>query len=181
MKENRRKNKVNIVHKVYLIIFILYISFPILVFLFIILHIFWATTFPATPDKEKAMKLLRAMSYHELPRSSRLVYSKHYKDILSSNICFVFQYQEGYYGFSPSEYNYLNQNKNHENEDFINDFNKYIVENEGCSDFSSDLELDSNEIKLFNEYDYRYQYGRGLKIFINERDRLVMFEGYLFD
>lgn len=56
-----------------------------------------------------------------------------------------------------------------------------MVENEGCSDFSSELELDNNEIKLFNEYDYHYQYGRGLKIFINERDRLIMFEGYLFD
>ena len=179
MKENRKKTKFNIVHKVYWIIFILYISFPILVFLLIVVSIFWYPTFSASPGTRRAIKLLRAMSYHELPISSRLVYSKHYKDIPPFNICFVFKYQEGYYDFSPSEYNYLNQNKNHENEDFINDFNKYIVENEGCSIFASGF--DSNKIKLFNEYDYHYQDGRGLKIFINEKDKLIMFEGYLFD
>ena len=57
-----------------------------------------------------------------------------------------------------------------------------MVENEGCSKFAS--KLDKNELELFTEYDYRYKSigsGRGLKIFVNGKDNLIMFEGYLYD
>lgn len=54
-----------------------------------------------------------------------------------------------------------------------------MIENKGCSVYASGFS--SNKIELFNEYDYYHEYGRGLKIFINERDNLIMFEGYLDD
>ena len=122
------------------------------------------------------------MSYLDLPASSKIVYSKHYQDILSSNVCFVFKYPEGYYNVYASELNYLNQSKNYKDKDFAFDYNKNMVENEGCSKFAS--KLDKNELELFTEYDYRYKSigsGRGLKIFVNGKDNLIMFEGYLYD
>lgn len=151
-------------------------------FLFLFFYVLFKITFPSTPNKERAIELLRWMSYTDLPASSEMIYSKHYQDILSSNVCFVFEYQEGYYDVHTSKYNYLNQNKNHENKDFIYDFDKNMVENEGCSKFAS--KFGEDKAKLFMEYDYRHKpvgSGRGLKIFVNDKDNLVMFEGYLYD
>lgn len=83
------------------------VALPGLVVFLLMLYVFLATIFPSTPDKERAIELLRYMSYSsELLTSYKLVYSKHYQDILSSNSCFVFQYQERYYDIPKSNFNY---------------------------------------------------------------------------
>lgn len=161
-----------------------YVGLILVIGLPILIYILWAITFPATPNLKEAKELLAEMSYPDIYSSSsfNLIYSKHYKDLLSSNVCFVFSYPEGYYDISQARHNYLNQNQNHENKNFIYDFDKNMVKNEGCSKFIS--KLDKSHAKLFMEYDYRHKpvgSGRGVKIFVNDKDNLVMFEGFLYD
>ena len=182
MKVNSSKEVSSVLGKLLLYGCCSFFAIPFLVLFLLILYVFFATIFPSSPDKEKAIELLKVMSYYDLPASSKIVYSKHYQDILSSNVCFVFKYQEGYYNVSASKFNYLNQSKNYKDKNFASDYNRNMVKNEGCSKFAS--KLDKNELEFFTEYDYRYQpigSGRGLKVFVNDKDKLIMFEGYLYD
>jgi hypothetical protein len=93
-------------------------------------------------------------------------------------MCFVFRYPEGYYTAS-TQYNYLNQKIDYYDKEFQYDFKTNVDKNQGCYKFIN--QFDRNNISLFKQHGYYGQYGRGSKIFINERDNLIMFEGYLYD
>lgn len=90
----------------------------------------------------------------------------------------MFKYPKGYYKKGNEKYNNLNKNKNYK-EDFEYDFRYQISKKQGCHKYISNL--DKNDILLFKEYDRYYTHGKGSKIFINEQDNLIMFEGYLYD
>lgn len=84
---------------------------------------------------------------------------------------------KGYYEILNTECNYLNQNNNYSNKEFLFEFNKKIAKR--CNKFIKSL--GNKDAVLFTEYDYHHEYGRKSKIFVNERDNLIMFEGYLYD
>ena len=94
-------------------------------------------------------------------------------------MCYVFSYPKKYYTISNSNSNYLNQKINYDNENFKYRFGTEVSDKQGCYKFVS--KLDRNKISLFKEHDYYYEYGREAKIFINDRDNLIMFEGYIYD
>lgn len=54
-----------------------------------------------------------------------------------------------------------------------------MSEGEGCENFFAKFE--NEDPTLFIEHDYHHEYGRGSKIFINQQDSLIMFEGYIYD
>jgi hypothetical protein len=145
----------------------------------IFFFVIFSTIFPSSPKKAEAIELTATISNNYLPESFELVYSKQYMEILSSNMCFVFHYPEGYYSASKSKFNYLNQNPNLGNEDFSFDFWQEVEPKEGCAKFIS--KLDDEDAKLFVDHSFYHEYGRGSKIFINERENLIMFEGYIYD
>ena len=58
-------------------------------------------------------------------------------------------------------------------------FKNEVSKKQGCYQYIS--KLNQNNASLFKEYDFYSEYGRGSKIFIKERDNLIMFEGYWYD
>ncbi len=141
--------------------------------------VIFSIIFPSSPNKTEAIDLTSTISDDYLPESFELVYSKQYMEVLSSNMCFVFHYPDGYYPASESKFNYLNQNPNLSNEDFSFNFRREVEPKEGCAKFI--FKLDNEDAKLFVDYGFYHEYGRGSKIFINEQDNLIMFEGYIYD
>lgn len=155
---------------------------PAIGFFGIIFFVVFSTIFPSNPNKTEAIDLTATISDNYLPESFELVYSEQYMEVLSSNMCFVYRYPEGYYPAPKSKFNYLNQNPNLGNKDFSDfsfDFGQEVESKEGCFKFISNL--DNEDAKLFVDRGFHYEYGRGSKIFINDKDNLIMFEGYIYD
>lgn len=151
---------------------------PVICFFGFIFFIILSTIFPSSPNKTKSIELTATISQNYLPESFELVYSKQYMEVLSSNMCFVFNYPEGYYPISKRKFNYLNQNPNLSNKYFLLLFRQEVEPKEGCTKFI--FQLDNKDAKLFVDYGFYYNFGRGSKIFINEKDNLIMFEGYKY-
>ncbi|MFM2311165.1 MAG: hypothetical protein RLZZ04_441 [Cyanobacteriota bacterium] len=151
-------------------------------FNYFLFYVIFSTIFPSSPNKTEATKLTYTGSGDYLPESFELVYSKQYMEALSSDMCFVYRYPEGHYPAPKSKFNYLNQNPNLGNKDFSDfsfDFGREVEPKEGCAKFIS--KLDSEDTKLFVDHGFYYEYRRGSKIFINDKDNLIMFEGYIYD
>ena len=148
-------------------------------FISLLIFLVFYSIFPSSPNKDKAIKTTGVISNYYLPKSFKLVYSRKKWVSSSNNICFIFSYPKGYYSIYNDRYNYINQNKNHGNKEFLFEFNSEISKKEGCSKFIK--KLNNKDATLFIEYDYHYEYGRGSKIFINQQNNLIMFEGYYYD
>jgi hypothetical protein len=161
----------------YYVLVVLFLS-PAICLFSLISFVILSIIFPSSPNKTEAIELTATISDDYLPESFELVYSKQYMEVLSSNMCFVFNYPEGYYPISKSKFNYLNQNTNLGNEDFSFHFWQEVEPKEGCTKFIS--KLDNKDAKLFVDYGFYHEYGRGTKIFINDKDNLIMFEGYIY-
>ncbi|PSB12089.1 hypothetical protein C7B62_03270 [Pleurocapsa sp. CCALA 161] len=162
----------------YYVLVALFLS-PAICLFGVIFFVIFSVIFPSSPNKNEAIELTAIISHDYLPESFELVYSKQYMEVLSSNMCFVFHYPDGYYPASKSKFNYLNQNPNLDNEDFLFDFRREVESKEGCAKFIS--KLNNEDAKLFTDHGFHHEYGRGSKIFINDQDNLIMFEGYIYD
>ena len=88
-------------------------------------------------------------------------------------MCFVFQYsQKDLIAFQ--NYNFLNINK-----EKIGYLSSPIPVDKGCAKFRASL--NSIDLALFDKRFEYLQYLKGATIFVNENDRIIMFEIYLFD
>ncbi len=146
--------------------------------LFVIFSIpFLMYTFFWTPDAKKTRSLIRRTSGYYPPISTKLIYSKNYWESLDGreprSMCFVFQYSQKDL-MTLQNYNFLNIN-----EDKIWYLSSPIPANRGCGKFRSSL--DPIDLELFNKHFEYLKHLEGSTIFINENDRIVMFELYLFD
>ena len=141
---------------------------------------FYSNYLNLEPGESRGIARMISGSKYKLPESFKLVYAKRHGKLLSSNYCFVFDYPERYYAISNSKFNYLNQRKDYSDLDFeYHDFKGEVSNKQGCYQYISKLKR--NDASLFKEYDFYSEYGRGSKIFINDRDNLIMFEGYWYD
>ncbi|MEL6581085.1 MAG: hypothetical protein AAFQ14_15160 [Cyanobacteria bacterium J06621_12] len=132
------------------------------------------------PEESIGIARMISGSKYKLPESFELVYAKRHGKLFSSNYCFVFNYPEGFYTIYNSKFNYLNQRKDYSDLDFdYHHFKNEVSKKQGCYQYIS--KLNQNNASLFKEYDFYSEYGRGSKIFIKERDNLIMFEGYWYD
>lgn len=179
MSENNifRKTKV-IVSKIILGIIGTYVGFSLLVIISFVIVLIWSSIFPSRPNIAESTRLAMVISNHRLPQPSKLIYSRR-KGLLSHNMCFVFSYLKGHFAILNNQYNYSNQNRNYEDKKFLREFNREMSEGEGCENFFTRFKTE--DPALFIEHDYHYEYGRGSKIFINQQNNLIMFEGYYYD
>lgn len=143
--------------------------------LFIIFGVpFLLYTFFWTPDAKKARNLIRSTSGYYLPTSTKLLYSKNYWESLDAkeprSMCFVFQYSQKDLIALQNYY-------------FLNKKNQYLSPpipiDKGCAKFRDSLE--PKDLKLFDRGFENFQRLEGATIFVNEKDKIVMFETYLFD
>ena len=146
--------------------------------LFIIFGIlFLLYTFFWTPDAKKARNLIRSSSGYYPPVSTKLLYSKNYWESLNGreprSMCFVFQYSQKDL-IALQNYDFPNNNKK---ETWYS--SSPIPLDKGCAKFRDNL--NPIDLALFNKRFEYLQRLEGATIFVNEKDKIVMFETYLFD
>lgn len=152
----------------------------LLSWLFIIFGIpFLIYTFFWTPNAKKARDLIRSTSGYYPPIYTKLLYSKNYWESLNTkeprSMCFVFQYsQKDLIAFQ--NHKFLNTKIDEEK---IWSSSSPIPRNRGCAKFRATL--NPVDLLLFNKHFEYLRNLQGASIFVNENDRLVMFEIYLFD
>ena len=180
MNEDNIFREKGIVSKVLLGIIGAYIGFLSLIFISFFIVFIWYSIFSSSPNKTESKRLSRVISSYHLPKSSKLVFSRR-KGLLLHKMCFVFSYPKGHFSIPNNQYqyNYSNQNINHDNKEFLHKFNREMSKVEGCEKFFAKFK--NEDPTLFIEHDYHYEYGRGSKIFVNQRNNLIMFEGYYYD
>ena len=157
-------------------LFISYIALFLSIFIFLLSYSIFDSIFFTTPNLEKAKDAVWTISHYQLSNSFTLKYSR--ADFWGNSMCYVFSYPKKYFSVFD-EHHYLNQKNDYADKHLQRDFNKYVHNNRGCHKFVS--QLNKSDVALFKEYDRYSEYGRGAKIFINDRDNLIMFEGYLYD
>ena len=153
-----------------------YIGLFLSILIFLLSYSILGPIFFTTPNLEKAKDAVWTISRYKLSSSFQLKYSR--ADFWGNSMCYVFSYPKKYFSVFD-EHHYLNQKKVYADENLQRDFRKNVPERRGCHKFVS--QLNRSDIVLLKEYDYYSEYGRGAKIFINNRDNLIMFEGYLYD
>lgn len=144
--------------------------FVIFCILFLWYTFFW------TPDAKKARNLIRSTSGYYPPISTKLLYSKNYWESLDvkepRSMCFVFQYSQKDL-IALQNYDFSNNNRKNQY------LSSPIPVDKGCAKFRDSLK--SEYLALFKKSFADFQRLEGAIIFINERNRIVMFEIYLFD
>lgn len=175
MKSILKKISIFII-KLIAILYVSYIGLFLSGFVFLVSYSILGPIFFTTPNLEKAKDAVWTISRYKLSSSFQLKYSK--ADFWGNSMCYVFSYPKRYFSVFD-EHHYLNQRNDYADEHLPRDFSKYVPDDGGCHKFIS--QLDRSDVILFREYDYYSEYARGAKIFINDRDKLIMFEGYLYD
>lgn len=142
--------------------------FTLFIIFFIYYLYFW------TPNIKKTRELIYLTLGYSLPTSSKLIYSKNYWESLDlkepRSMCFVFKYsQKAWMKF---------QNRNFPNKD-DKQISLPIPIDKGCAKFRSRLQ--PIDLALLNKRYENIQRLKGGTIFVNENNRVVMFEIYLFD
>jgi hypothetical protein len=144
----------------------LLIVIPILIYAFL-----------GTPNSEKARSLIRSTSRYYPPISTKSLYSKNYWESIDGreprSMCFVFKYSEkDFTAFQNHDFSQKNQEKS------SYPYSRVPVD-KGCNKFRSSLE--TKDLALFKKHFEYFSRSRGATIFVNDNDRILMFEIYLFD
>lgn len=165
-----------------LLIIIIVVASPVLFILFLFVYTIIAP--PTTPSTEEAKDLVQAVSPYYLSASVDLVYSKNYWEDFRNNkyeprsMCFVFKYYEKDFTAFQKKYYFPIQKEEYPNFDKLS-FLTTIPNDRGCAAYRSSLNI--NELALFKKHSNYLQSLRGSTVFVNEKDKVIMFEAYLID
>ena len=137
---------------------------------FIILIVIYS--FLYTPSKKEARKLVISYFHYPLPTSANLIYSKNYwasfDNIEPRSICFGFQYTlQDFINFN--NFNFSESNHNDAYHSLYP-----VANNKSCAK----LVASQYQVKKHFRYSKRLQGGT---IFIDRKNKIVMFEVYFFD
>lgn len=134
-------------------------------------------TFFWTPNDKKARDLIRSTSGYYPPTTSKLLYSKNYWESLDGkeprSMCFVFRYSQQDI-ITLQNYDFFYDNNKKESH-----LHSPVPIDKGCAKFRS--RFAPINLTLLNKYFESLRPLEGATIYVNEVERFVMFEIYLFD
>ncbi len=163
-------------------IVVIIVASPVLFILFLVVYALIVP--PTTPSAEEARDLVQAVSAYYLSASVDLVYSKNYWEDFRNNkyeppsMCFVFKYYEKDFTAFQKKYYFPMKGEEYLNFDELLSLTT-IPNDRGCADYRSSLNV--NELALFKKHSDYLQNLRGSTVFLNEKDKIIMFEAYLID